>query len=275
MEQFKMTSLLLRKDHITFTSGNDMTEICKPLLKLGIISFNYVRTFDDGSQINLSNIPSWLEHFYENEYYTIGAFERHPSHYESGFALWPQLSGQKIFYDAREYFNIDHGITIVEKQKDSCDFYYFGTTKDNYGILNLYLNHMDLLKRFIFYFKEKAEYIVKQANMNRIILPNHFELHESPDVTEQYYRLKTTQEFLKETSIKKFPLSGELEGNFLSNKQLNCMIYLIEGKTAKEIGKLLHLSHRTIEGHINNLKNRFNCKSKSQLIDKLMQGGLR
>lgn len=269
-----MAKLVLRKDHLTFTSGTDIAEICNPLNKLGITSFNYVRTYDDGSQVNLANIPAWLEYFYENEFYHIGAFERHPSKYQSGYALWPQLSGQKIFFDARTYFNIDNGITIIEKQLDSCDFYYFGTTTNNSSIVNFYLNYIDLLKRFILYFKDRANLIIKRANENRIILPNHFEQHESPDNNETYVLESFKKEFLKETAIKNLRLTGDLEGELLTNKQLGCIIHLIEGKTAKEIAKILGVSYRTIEGHITKLKTRFNCHTKTELISKLLKNGL-
>lgn len=269
-----MAKLVLRKDHVTFASGKNITEICKPLTRLGITSFNYVRTYDDGSQVNLSNIPAWLEHFYDNEFYRIGAFERHPKKYQSGYALWPQLSGQKIFFDARTYFNIDNGITIIEKQIDSCDFYYFGTTVNNVGIINVYLNNIDLLKRFILYFKDRANSIIKQANDNRIILPDHFEQHESPLETEKYIIDEFKKDFLNETIIKTLRLTGELEGEFLTNKQLACIINLMEGKTAKEIAKILGVSYRTVEGHITKLKIKFNCRTKNDLIAKLLKNGL-
>jgi len=269
-----MAKLVLRKDHIIFTSGKDIAEICKPLNKLGITSFNYVRTYDDGSQINLANIPSWLEYFYDNEFYRVGAFERHPSKYQSGYALWPQLSGQQVFVDARAYFNIDNGITIIEKQADSCDFYYFGTTTNNQSIINFYLNNIDLLKRFILYFRDRANPIIKQANENRIILPNHFEQHASPLDNETYILEEFKKDFLKETTIKKLQLSGELEGEFLTNKQLGYIINLMEGKTAKEIARILGVSFRTVEGHITKLKVKFNCRTKNDLILKLLQNGL-
>ena len=269
-----MEKIILKNNNIMFTSGRDITEICKPLKKFGITSFNYVKTYHDGSQVNLANTTEWLEYFYKNEFYQIGAFERHPSKYESGSALWSQLSGQKVFYDARQYFNIDNGITIIEKQLDSCDFYYFGTTADNRNIVNFYLNNIDLLKRFILYFKDRANLIIKQANENRIILPNHFEQHVTPDESEIYMLEKFKKEFLKETAIKNFALTGELEGEVLTNKQLNCITYLIEGKTAKEIAKVIGISYRTVEGHIIKLKTRFNCQTKTELITKLLKNGL-
>lgn len=270
-----MTKLVLKKDHLAFTTGTYIAELCKPLNKFGITSFNYVRTYNDGSQINLANIPVWLEYFYDNEFYRIGAFEKHPSQYQSGYALWPQLSGQKIFFDARTYFNIDNGITIIEKQVDSCDFYYFGTTADNFRIINFYLNNIDLLKRFILYFKDHASLIIKKANENRIILPNHFEQPESFCNNEKY-ELESflKKEFLKETRVKTLRLTGDLEGELLTNKQLSCIINLMEGKTAKEIAKTLGISYRTVEGHITKLKIKFNCHTKNDLISKLLQNGL-
>ncbi len=269
-----MAKLIIKKENLALTSGKYIAEICKPLNKLGITSFNYVRTYDDGSQINLTNIPAWLEYFYKNEFYRIGAFERHPSQYESGYALWPHLSGQKIFFDARSYFNIDNGITLIEKQLDSCDFYYFGTTTNNSAIINFYLNNIDLLKRFILYFKDRANSIIKKASQNRIVLPNHFDQHESPNKKETYTLESFKKEFLKETAIKNLRLTGDLEGELLTSKQLGCIIYLIEGKTAKEIAKILRISYRTVEGHINKLKIRFNCNTKNQLISKLLKNGL-
>lgn len=270
-----MDTLSLRKNHITFTSGNDIAEICKPLIHLDITSFNYVKTFEDGSQINLSNRTSWLEHFYDNKFYLIGAFENHPNQYASGFALWPHLSGQKIFYDARTYFNIDHGITIIEKQKDSCEFYYFGTTTNNHKLVNFYINNIDLLQRFIFFFKDKAALLLKKANKDRIILENHFESTASLNFDNSIIIPdRKINEFFENTAIKNFQLSGSVEGETITSKQLRCIIYLLEGKTAKEIAKKLGLSFRTVEGHINKLKNKFECHTKNELINKLLKNGL-
>lgn len=60
----------------------------------------------------------------------------------------------------------------------------------------------------------------------------------------------------------------------LSQKQAECLFYLVRGKTVKEIARLLHKSARTIEDHVENLKNQFNCLSKSELIDKAFQMGI-
>jgi len=62
-----------------------------------------------------------------------------------------------------------------------------------------------------------------------------------------------------------------MEGELLTNKQLGCITHLIEGKTAKEIAKVLGISYRTVEGPITKLKARFNCHTKTELISKLLK----
>lgn len=268
-----MAKVVLKNNHITYSSANDIGNICAPLNKLGITSFNYVRTYDDGSQVNLSNIPEWLEYFYKNEFYHIGAFEDHPSNYQDGFSLWPQLSGQKIFSDARDYFNIDHGITIVERHHDYCEFYYFGTTVNNQAIITFYLNNLDLLKRFTFYFKDRADNIIRKAEKDKIYIPNHFEEYKESERKTNPLMTQLRNEFLNEIPIKNIRLSGEYEGEIISDKQVGWIIYYIEGKTAKEIAKILGLSYRTVEGNIERLKIRLNCKTKSELVDCLIKNG--
>lgn len=54
----------------------------------------------------------------------------------------------------------------------------------------------------------------------------------------------------------------------LSKRERECIENLIQGKTAKEIARILDLSHRTIEFYIENLKKKFNCLNRAELIAK-------
>ncbi len=56
----------------------------------------------------------------------------------------------------------------------------------------------------------------------------------------------------------------------LTNKETDCLYYLIQGKSAKQIGKELALSPRTIEFYLNNAKNKAGCKSNSEIIIQVM-----
>lgn len=54
----------------------------------------------------------------------------------------------------------------------------------------------------------------------------------------------------------------------LTTRECECLFLLIRGKTAKEIGKLLSLSKRTVESYIENIKNKMDCKNKAEILVK-------
>lgn len=59
----------------------------------------------------------------------------------------------------------------------------------------------------------------------------------------------------------------------LSQRQCECMFFLLRGKTSKEIAKILNLSFRTIEGYIAQIKYKLNCSTKSEIIEKAITDG--
>lgn len=59
----------------------------------------------------------------------------------------------------------------------------------------------------------------------------------------------------------------------LSFGQLECLRYLARGMTAKQIAKVLGLSNRTVEFYLENIKDKFKCESKSDLISKAIEMG--
>lgn len=52
--------------------------------------------------------------------------------------------------------------------------------------------------------------------------------------------------------------------------QTECLYYLTQGFTAKEIAKKMFLSNRTIEFYLAILKNKLNCRNKAELIAKAL-----
>lgn len=60
----------------------------------------------------------------------------------------------------------------------------------------------------------------------------------------------------------------------LSKRELECVKYLIQGMTSREIGTMLFISKRTVETHLIHLKEKMNCRTKSELIINLIQNGI-
>lgn len=59
----------------------------------------------------------------------------------------------------------------------------------------------------------------------------------------------------------------------LSPRQLECLFFLLRGKTYKEIARILELSPRTIEKHVDILKEKFSSQSKNELINNAIEKG--
>lgn len=59
----------------------------------------------------------------------------------------------------------------------------------------------------------------------------------------------------------------------LTKTQQIYLFYILRGKTAKEISRILKVSIRTSQAHFENLKVRFDCQQKSELIDKAIRLG--
>lgn len=78
---------------------------------------------------------------------------------------------------------------------------------------------------------------------------------------------------IKENLSGTYLLNSALINYQLTEKQENILFLLIRGKSIIQIGKILKKSPRTIENHIDALKNKFVCDTKSELIEKAIDLG--
>ncbi len=96
--------------------------------------------------------------------------------------------------------------------------------------------------------------------------------------------ISTWSLLINETDILKNKLIEQNASVFLPSYVVKCKIltereheiaqFVIQGKTAKETAKLLELSYRTVERHLDNIKLKLNCVKKSELVVKLLKEGL-
>lgn len=64
-----------------------------------------------------------------------------------------------------------------------------------------------------------------------------------------------------------YMLSQSFNNIKLTERQSEVLFYLLRGKTAKQIGRYLSLSDRTIHEHMDYLRCKFNAQNKHELID--------
>lgn len=59
----------------------------------------------------------------------------------------------------------------------------------------------------------------------------------------------------------------------LSKRQKECLYYLTRGFSVSDIAFVLEISNRTVEDHVNEIKNKMFCCSKKEVIDKAIHYG--
>lgn len=144
-------------------SARAIDSICAPLKEIGIKYFTLLRNYKDGSKINLSNSADWIESYYTRKLYNSSVFENVLDLYSNGFALWEPFKQLEALQYARQSIDSDHGITLIDKADEYCDFYFYSTSSTNPQIINFYLNNLDLLQRFALYFRDRAASILKKC----------------------------------------------------------------------------------------------------------------
>ena len=69
-------------------------------------------------------------------------------------------------------------------------------------------------------------------------------------------------------------IGNSSQDSSLTNREIECLFHVVRGKTAREIGKILFISKRTVETHIANMKSKLDCVTKSDLIDSAVANNL-
>lgn len=256
---------------IHFTSGQNIIDICKPLEeRFNINYYLYVRDYKDGRRIWFTTNGKWTEYFYQHELYQVSAFENSFIPYKPGYYLWSTLPGQKVFNIARE-FNIDHGMTIVTDHQDYYEFFHFATTPENNAAVNFYMNHMDILQKFMGYFVDKAKDIIKKADKMIVDVPHPTIVETAAQNTiELDYPVN---DFLSSIDNGKYCLKNLTEEIHITKREADCLTWFLKGKTMEEIALLENISKRTVETYTDQIKRKLNCHKPIQLGYKLANLG--
>ena len=78
--------------------------------------------------------------------------------------------------------------------------------------------------------------------------------------TDQQYYSKSNRD------SRSYVVDNILGHTTLSKREKDCIFYLIRGNTMKEIAQILQLSWRTVESYINNVKFKWRCTNKKEVV---------
>lgn len=91
-------------------------------------------------------------------------------------------------------------------------------------------------------------------------------------VTNKYHLIEKMGTWNKNQT--RFYLGNEYGNEHLTKREVDILRYLLLGFTLKKIALSLNLSPRTIEGYLNTIKQKFQCKTKGDLITFSIKSGL-
>ncbi len=269
-------------NHIIFTSSQNIIDICKPLFEsFNTTYFNFVRRYDDGSEICLTTNTAWTEYFYVNKLYNQVLADKYAQRKSLVSKLkiipWAQFANSPVRLAQSKLFNVGIGISLIFNKNGYSDFFHFGTNNENTQMSSLYVNYSSCLVQFAYYFYDKANKIIAEASKpkNRLFITDRvFLKKDDPNPSIDGIDIK---KFLETTQPKRFAINNSAKEIHLSKKEIICINLIMRGKTAQEIGDMLFISKRTVETHIMNSKTKLGLgtgTNKSDLVKALIDGGL-
>jgi DNA-binding CsgD family transcriptional regulator len=242
--------------------------------KLPIKYYSYAKLFSDGTRIYLSNLQQWLEHFFTN-YSDDGLTSAHYSHYSNFYLICDNhFSFYKKMYD----FDLSNILLIAERHKDYTEIHFFATSsKESNAIQSSYFEFKEVFRRFTLYFRENAYKIIEKALPDRLILPP-----ANPKLTQTLaYELGQQQEktflhqkLINNLNVKGYPIVYRGISSHLTQREYECLIKFMQGLTGKEIARNLNISHRTVEHHISNVREKTQISTKAEIIECLLENNL-
>ena len=237
--------------------------IYEPLIKhFSVKYFTYFKLFPDASFLHLANDLEWQQYYFQNIYdnttFLPNEIYLKCPHNNPNLiiTLWPLILNSKLT-EAAYRFGRNNGLMLTKYSPEYTERWFFSIGGNPIESHIIYINHLDILIKFIDYFSFKAKEIIKTdwKDKSKLGIFKYGVTYESPkfEIEENIHK----REFLKEIKFSDNPI--------LTKRETECLYYLTKGETIKEIAIHLHLSPRTVEDYLNNIKSKTGCSRRSEL----------
>lgn len=262
---------------ILLSGYDDLDRICHPLFRSTPIKyFDYIRYYDNGDAVGFSMSPDFsVKTLCESllptyaEFNLFSLFGQKACFLSTSSSLPPGVGDvNQEKYEKNIAYGIDHKVYHRLYLVARRDNYYlttgFGVNFDNKSILNFYLNALPYLQKFLAYFEfHGEEKIEHQYRKNTLFLPNYHEklIYQDEEIS--------------------FPVLNPNDLNFnigfsesrakglaiITSREKACLELVAQGYTMKNAAKRLEISHRTVEQHLRNIKDKLGLSTKNQLVE--------
>lgn len=255
-----------------------LNEICEPLHLLGISNFAYGKITKDRRYFRIGNHERYTDLFYDQNLYdrfsnyrgltTAETFENPPL-YRS--FLW-NTDAHHFSGEFRLAAGMWNGISFYRTTPDYIESWAFGGTPEDTHLPDFYVNNMELLSKFLNYFKFMGQDIIDLSDKSKTI---EILFNDKSD-TSLFNTIdpQKLREFNAKILAKRYQINGNQREFNLTLKEIECLIHKSQGLTAKEIAKMWSISPRTVESHINNIRAKSGLQNIHQVIYVCKDSGL-
>ncbi|MDF2577641.1 MAG: hypothetical protein K0S74_1125 [Chlamydiales bacterium] len=246
-------------------------QLCEPLFhQFGVTFYWFFSLTETGQLTMITSDSNFLEYGFENKLVSHTPLLVKPENYVSGVYFERNLPSNLAndHYDLMSStYAYDHPITVVHKDEQGVKGFGFFSPPSHYQIYDIYVKNEVCFQKFYLYLCDELKDLLQNAYyepMNLLEFPgNRFYDMNAANPIKQYL-----QSNYHGMEFKRYVR------NTLSTQELQCLKLYFMGKTAKETAEIMNLSFRTVEHYLENVKNKLNCTTKRELIEKALCAGL-
>lgn len=227
--------------------------------KLNINNFWHFKTTNEGKYYYFGTNSECSEYFSENKFYLDYPYYRHPKHFHSGISFMKDVVDNnytEIQRSLMRKYNHQHPILFMNKTHEGIEAFGFCSNNESSQQIGLLINQIPILQQFC------KKFITDNQSITLSLKENQIDLAKI--IGSKFYEagppvLPPIPTNLNET----FGLDY-----LISKTEKEILTWVILGLSAFQISIRLNRSKRTVEHHLERLKNKLDCSSKAELIQK-------
>lgn len=261
-----MKALIEMNRKVSAKFGDKLKQFCSPLVThLGINHFYHYAFTDSGKYIAVGLDLGWQEYLTANEIMDESLYNFYHNRYKLKGILFTQTLSDQVWQDlakdAGHDFNIHIGLQISQPFNGGIEGFGFGLKSADLHQHMTLLKELPLLNLFIHQYKNQFNQNALKDNF--IDLPEAIgpSFHKKPPVDAS---LNTRELILGKMKI-------NVQNSF-SKRETEVIQLLLKGSpTSSQLAEQLFLSKRTVDDHLEHIKGKLDCASKSEMMQKLKQ----
>jgi len=234
-----------------------VVRLCSPLFSTTCIqSFLFIKISPNKKMVALSTHASWLRSLYTDQSWLESNVVQQAFKKVSRLSYFAQLwsRDQGLF----RQLDLQQGLNLWQRSGDDILCWSFGVF-DRVNNIDDLITILDDLKIFANHFEKQAAVFIDNVQSCSCELNKNYDDHllQSKDAFA---------EFIQQTPIKHFPIIYNDKKFNLTYKQALCLQGLCEGKGSKALAKEMGVSPRTVEKHLENIKDHLNIRQKNEVL---------